>query len=117
MSLKTGKGDPAKMKRNRNFSILVLCFFAWVTLFSTAAELAAAEVSITGTVYPDDWDDKGNVVLVVVETSDGEIYYVSGDAKGKELFKLVEKNVRVSGIVKDAGGEKVITVEKYEILK
>ena len=74
-------------------------------------------MSITGTVYADDWDDKGNVAVVVVETSDGEIYYVSGDAKGKELFKLVEKNVRVSGIVEDAGGEKVITVKKYEILQ
>jgi len=76
-----------------------------------------AEVSITGTVYADDWDDKGNVTLVVIETADGEIYYVSGDAKGKELLKLVEKNVRVSGIVEDAGDEKVITVKKYEILK
>lgn len=105
------------MKRNRNFSILALCFFAWITLFSAATALAVAEVSITGTVYADDWDDKGNVALVVVETSDGEIYYVSGDAKGKELFKLVEKNVRVSGIVEDAGGEKVITVKKYKILQ
>jgi hypothetical protein len=105
------------MKRNRNFSILVLWFFAFIILFSAAPPLAVAEVSVTGTVYADDWDDKGNVALVVVETADGEIYYVSGDATGKELFKLVEKKVRVSGTVEDTGDEKVITVKKYEILK
>ena len=105
------------MKRNRNFSILVLRFFACITLFSAAPALTVDEVSVTGTVYPDDWDDKGNVTLVVVETSDGEIYYVSGDATGKELFKLLEKNVRVRGTVEDAGGEKVITVKKYEIVE
>jgi len=105
------------MKRGRNFLALLLCSFACVVLFSAMAGPVVAEVSITGTVYADDWDDKGNVTLVVIETADGEIYYVSGDAKGKELLKLVEKNVRVSGIVEDAGDEKVITVKKYEILK
>ena len=105
------------MKRKGYFAIFALCSLVWITLFCAAPPLAVAEVSVTGTVYADDWDDKGNVALVVVETSDGEIYYVSGDAKGKELFKLVEKNVRVSGIVEDAGDEKVITVEKYEIVK
>jgi hypothetical protein len=105
------------MKRNGYFPILALCAVVCITLFYAATALAVAEVSITGTAYADDWDDKGNVTLVVVETADGEIYYVSGDANGKELFKLVEKNVRVSGVVEDAGGEKVITVKKYEILK
>ncbi len=105
------------MKRKGYFPILALCAVVCIPLFCAAPALAAAEVSITGTVYADDWDDKGNVALVVVETPDGEIYYVSRDAKGKELFKLVEKNVRVSGIVEDTGDEKVITVEKYEIVK
>ncbi len=105
------------MRRKGYFPILALCVVVYITLFYAAPALAGAEVSITGTVYADDWDDKGNVTLVVVETADGEIYYVSGDAKAKELFKLVEKNVRVSGIVEDASGEKVITVKRYEILK
>ena len=105
------------MKRKGYFAIFALCSFVWITLFYAAPALVVAEVQITGTVYADDWDDKGNVTLVVVETSDGEIYYVSGDATGKELFKLVEKNVRVMGTVEDAGDEKVITVKKYEILK
>ena len=78
------------MKRKGYFPILALCAFVCITLFYAAPGLAVAEVWITGTVYADDWDDKGNVTLVVVETADGEIYYVSGDAKGKDLFKLVE---------------------------
>jgi len=106
-----------RMKRNRHFSILAVCAFACVALLSAAAGLAAVEASIMGTVYADDWDDKGNVTLVVIETADGELYYVSDDAKGKELLKLVEKNVKVTGVIDDAAGEKTITVMAYEIIK
>lgn len=104
------------MKRNRKFSILALCAFVCLSLLYAAVVPTAAEEPITGTVYADDWDDKGNVVLVVIETADGELYYVSDDAKGKELLKLVEKNVKVTGVVEDAGGEKIITVVSYEIM-
>ena len=105
------------MKRNRNFLIVVLCAFACVALFSATAGLAAVEMSITGTVYADDWDAKDNVIAVVIETADGESYNVSDDAKGKELFKLVDKNVKVTGVVEDTGGEKIITVMAYEVME
>ena len=104
------------MKRKGKFSILALCAFVCLSLLYAAAVSTAAEESITGTVYADDWDDKGNVTLVVIETADGELYYVSEDAKGKELLKLVEKDVKVTGVVEDAGGEKIITVVSYEIM-
>ena len=104
------------MKRNGKFSILALCAFVCLSLLYAVAVPTAAEESITGTVYADDWDEKGNVVLVVIETADGELYYVSDDAKGKELLKIVEKNVKVTGVVEDAGGEKFITVVSYEIM-
>jgi len=80
------------MKRNRYSSILALYAFACIVLFSAAAGLAAVETSITGTVYADDWDDKGNVTLVVIETADGEIYYVSDDAKGFPYFLVTLSN-------------------------
>ena len=103
------------MKRNRTFSIQALCVFACVAPFLVAAGLAAVEVSITGTVYADDWDDKGNVTVVVIETADGELYYVSDYAKGKELLKLVDKNVKATGVVDDSSGEKIIMVMAYEV--
>jgi len=106
------------MKRNRNLFILVLCVFACVALFSSTASLAPVEVSISGTVHADDWDDKGNVIAVVIETAEGELYNVSYDAKGKELLKLVHKNVKVTGtVVQDIDGEKVITVMASEVIK
>lgn len=105
------------MKRGRNFLALVVCSFACVVLFSATAVPVVAEVSITGTVYGDDWDHEGKVSLVVIETPDGELYYVSDDAKGKELFKLVDKNVKVTGLIDDTGGEKIITVMDYEVVE
>lgn len=104
------------MKRNRNLSIFALCASACIAFFSATA-VGAVEVSIAGTVYADDWDDKGNVTVVVIETADGELYYVSEDAEGKQLFKLIEKNVKATGIVEDTGGDRVITVMAYEIIK
>ena len=103
------------MKLKRAFFILLFCAFAWAALFSTTSLLAVAEVSITGTVYAEDWDNKDNVTEVVIETDDGDLYYVSNDGRGKELLKLVEKNVKVTGVVEDTGGEKIIRVMAYEI--
>ncbi len=106
------------MKRYKNLFILVLGVFLCVAFFSSTSILAAVEVSITGTVFADDWDDKDNVIAVVIETADGETYNVSDDAKGKELFKLVDKNVKVTGtVVEDIDGEKVITVMAYEVME
>ena len=105
------------MKRNRSFAILALCTLACFTVFSATAGLATVEVSITGTVYADDWDDKDKVTAVVIETADGELYYVSDDAKGKELLKLVDKNVKAVGVVEDTGGEKIITVVAYKVVE
>lgn len=105
------------MKRYRTFSIQALCVFACVALFLVAAGLAAVEVSTTGTVYADTWDDKDNVIGVVIETHDGEFYNVSEDGKGKDLLKLVDKNVKVTGVIEDMGGEKIITVVTYEVME
>jgi len=105
------------MKRNRNLSTPMICAFACVALFSATAGVAAVDVSITGTVYANLWDGKDNVIGVVIETHDGEFYNVSEDGRGKELFTLVDKNVKVIGVVEDIGGEKVITVMTYEVMQ
>lgn len=105
------------MKRKRNFSILVLFGFACVALLLATAGPAAVEVSITGTVYADEWDDKDNLIAVVIETADGDVYNVSDHGKGKELLKLVDKNVRATGTVEETDGEKIITVMAYEVME
>ena len=106
------------MKRNRHLLLLALCFFAFAILFSSTVGFTAVEMSITGTVFADDWDDKDNVTAVVIETAEGEFYNVSENAKGKELYKLVDKNVKVTGtVVEDIDGEKVITVMAYEVME
>ncbi len=103
------------MKVKRDLLILVVCAFVWAALLSTTSGLSAAEVSITGTVYAENWDDKDNVTEVLIETEDGEPYYVSNDGRGKELLKLVEKTVKATGVVEDGGGKKIIRVMAYEV--
>ncbi len=106
------------MKRNKYLSIVTLWLFAFAFLFSSTVGFTAVEVSITGTVFADDWDDEDNVTAVIIETADGEFYNVSEDAKGKELYKLVDKNVKVTGtVIEDIEGEKVITVMAYEVME
>lgn len=106
------------MKKNRYLSILALCLFAFAILFSSTVGLTAVEMSFTGMVFADDWDDDDNVTAVVIETAEGELYNVSENAKGKELFKLVDKNVKVTGtVIEDIDGEKVITIMAYEVME
>jgi len=106
------------VKKNRYLSILTFCLFAFAILFSSTVGLTAVEMSITGMVFADDWDDEDNVTAVVIETAEGEFYNVSEDAKGKELYKLVDKNVKVTGtVIEDIDGEKVITVMAYEVME
>ena len=42
---------------------------------------------------------------------------VSDDPKGKQLLKLVGKNVKVTVVVEDTGVEKIITVIPCEIME
>lgn len=89
------------------------------------------ETTIQGVVTELDWDDEGNVISLAidvtvesVEDEDGEMieeseyYTVVLDDKGKELLKLVDETVEVTGIVKvDKEDNKTIKVKKYKVIE
>lgn len=68
-------------------------------------------IAIKGIVIPVDWDQKGNPVSVAIATHTEEEYLVSNDSKGKELFNLIREGVKITGLVKEIAGIKIIKVK------
>lgn len=93
------------MKRIR-FSLVMGLLALLALLFVSGAALSADSVTVTGTI---------NEYIQIV-TEDGDIFDVTEGEKGDELIDLVDKNVRVTGVVEDYGGAKTITVSSYEVL-
>ena len=86
--------------------------------FVTAANAyGETEVQLRGTVFATDYDDKGNVVAVSILEVAGEEYFVVNDEVGSELLKLVDKILKVTGVISvDKDGKKIIRIKKYELV-
>lgn len=105
------------MKMNRKLLIVGFCTLLLAYVIAPTNAPATEKVTITGTVYADDWDND-NVTAVVIETADGDEYKVSSGGKGKDLLKLSDKNVKATGVVvEDSEGGKTITVTSYEVIE
>lgn len=59
---------------------------------------------------PVEWDEKGSVVAAAISTEGEEDYYIDNDHKGLELLDLLQKEVRATGIVREIGNKKRITI-------
>lgn len=62
---------------------------------------------------PVEWDEKGSVVAAAISTEGEEDYYIDNDHKGLELLDLLQKEVRATGIVREIGNKKRITIVVY----
>lgn len=93
------------MKRNSSFLVAEICALLCFTMMYGVVVLAA-ELTITGTVT------KEGIV-----SDDGQMYAVTEDQKGNELLKLVDRRVKVRGIVEEGEGEKVITVTQFVVIE
>ena len=75
------------------------------------------ELSITGIVVPEDWDEHDNVIRVGVKTSEYEEYVVEHNKPGKELLALIDREVCVKGRARERlDGELIITVNSFEVI-
>jgi len=73
-------------------------------------------VDVKGTVFAVDNDANGKVTAVSVLDAAGEEYFVVRDAVGDQLLKLVDKNVKVTGVINvGADGKKNMKVHKFDI--
>jgi hypothetical protein len=74
------------------------------------------EFTVTGYVRATDWDLNDIVNEISIET-DHEDYVVDQKDSGEELFDLLDREVEVTGIIKeDREGIKRITLTSYQAL-
>jgi hypothetical protein len=98
-------------------AVLGLALVLPVLFFAAPLQAKDEPVTVRGTVVEDDWDDDDNVIAVAI-SSDEEYYVVDKRGKGKDLLKLVDKEVEVKGTVKeDEDGNRIITVRSYQVLE
>ncbi len=74
-------------------------------------------VSIKGIIIPADWDEKGNVIKAAILTTNEEEYIVQENEKGQKLLSLMQREVEMTGVVREEAGNKIITVEKFQQAK
>ena len=90
-------------------------FLALVVALGTVA-FAYEKVTVTGTIYEYEADDDGNILSVYLDTED-ETFFISNAGKGRELHKLVNKKVRLSGdLVTSTEEYPTITVTEYQVI-
>jgi hypothetical protein len=74
------------------------------------------EITIRGTILPDEWDKNGHVTSIGIGTEEEEDYIIFLDKTGEKLFKLVDRKVEATGTVKNVYGDFVLTVNNYKLL-
>ena len=80
------------------------------------AAVKAEKMTLMGTVKALGKDKKGVVTSVGIQTDKGD-YMVSKKGKGKDLIKMVDKKVEVTGAVMEKKGKKTISVSQYKVIE
>lgn len=95
--------------------LVVVAFFAVSITGVMAAEKSTPKKveKVTGLVVAGAKGKTGAVTTVAIKSDQGE-YSVSSKGKGKELLKLIDKKIEVTGTVKEAKGKKTITVTDFK---
>ncbi|MBL7174592.1 MAG: hypothetical protein ISS66_02085 [Desulfobacteraceae bacterium] len=70
----------------------------------------APVTTIRGIVIPVEWDDKGNILKLVISTFDEDEYLIELDKRGKQLMSSIRKELEVTGLVIEGDERKVIKV-------
>ncbi len=79
---------------------------------------ASRQIAISGIVTAAAWDKDATVTAVSISTHDEQEYLISSRGKGKELLKLVQKEVELTGSVrKREDGTQVLTVRSYRVVE
>lgn len=70
---------------------------------------------IRGLVVPYAWDEKGDVLEIVIDTPDEKRYHVDSDETGISLVPFIRNVIEVTGqVYRDRFGRQAISVETYE---
>jgi len=73
-------------------------------------------LTMRGIITPSEWDEENHVTGITLSTVEEEEYRIHQDNTGRQLFRLLQKEVAVSGVVGlDAQGNRLITVKAYDV--
>lgn len=77
------------------------------------------QITITGIIVSSDFDKRGNVIEVAIETETFGRYIVADNNKGQELLNLIDKEVRAIGSIsgEDIYGNSIIVISKYDLVR
>ena len=69
-------------------------------------------ISINGIIIPVSWDANGNITGMAIATHKEEEYYIESDDKSAKLRSLLRQEVRITGVLKSKGEQKIIKIKK-----
>jgi len=96
---------------------MAICILILFLIGNVVYGYSENEITVKGSVYETEWNDKGVVTAVSILTIDGDELFVVHTPVGDELLKLVEQNMRATGaVLVDKKGRKNFTVYKYEVV-
>lgn len=79
--------------------------------------LKATMICVEGIIIPANWDNKGNVVDLVLAARDEEEYLIRDKEQVTRLKSFLRQEVKIKGILRTKEGKKIIKVKKFSKLK
>jgi len=73
---------------------------------------------IKGIIIPSQWDDKGKIIGVSINTNDEKEYLIELFGAGKDLLSLIHQKVAVRGKIRQRiDGSKLIRITSYKTVQ
>ncbi len=73
-------------------------------------------VTLRGILIPVDWDKGGKVTRIGLSARDEREYLININEKHQKLFGLIQKEVEVTGVMREQRGKKIVTVRRYKLI-
>jgi hypothetical protein len=74
-------------------------------------------ITVRGILLPVDWDENGHVIALALSGTDEKEHRIEINDKKAELLALLQKEVEVTGLLRERAGNSVIVLNHYRICK
>jgi hypothetical protein len=76
------------------------------------------EITVKGTLFAAKWDKNGDVVQLVIDTTEQDEYLIENNKTGKELQKYLRRDMELKGHLKEGcRGDFILVVDSYHVLE
>lgn len=74
-------------------------------------------ITVRGILLPVDWDEDGHVIALALSGTDEKEYQIEVKDKKAELLGLLQKEVEVTGLLRERDGNSVIVLNNCRMCK